>query len=243
MARFLWRACIGCLPRASGSVSATSASLVLLLLQLSACATHEAIPRGLNPGSKHAMVLPATTDKVSTARYPGTQTPADEKSRRVAIDMVAALSHVVREADLVGEMRVARPGNSFEYNLLEQLQLAGFNLFLASVENPQSAENLQTPLSYSVELLGSGRTASLDQNNILTRGVLTADSGQGLASGRSLESFNDYAFRLQYNNFILHRQYRVSEQTVIPLTPMQLLKANGSEESTIVQTDEALFQE
>lgn len=162
-------------------------------------------------------LLPAATDNVTTARYPGTETPVDEKSRRVAIDLVAALRQEFSERSLADVISISRPGNSFEYSLLEQLQLSGFNIFHATGDDPQAL------LSYKVELVSSG--------------IESVDARQ-----TSQASFNDYVFSLQFSDFVLRRQYRVSEQAVQPLAPMLVFSDSDNGESKVVQTDDSIFR-
>ena len=231
--------CFNCysLVTSRGTPFVSATAFALILLQLSACATGSPGKDGSSSDSlsgnqegaltddaallpsavgAEKLLLSSATDKVTTARYPGTETPVDEISRRVAIDLVNALQEVFSERSLADEISISRPGNSFEYNLLEQLQLSGFNIFHASTKDPQAL------LSYSVELISSG--------------VESVDARQS-----NQASFNDYAFSLQFDDFFLLRQYRVSEQAVQPLAPMLVFSDSDNGESNVVQTDDSVF--
>ncbi len=198
------------------------------MLLLSACAASGPDRLSVEPAEPFAdsRVSSPATDKVITARYPGTQTPIDEKSRRVATDLVSALHRVFQERQLGTEISLARPVNSFEYSLLEQLQLSGFQIFLAADDVTQAL------LVYSVELVSGGvGSANGAGNNAAVSAKPNDNSG----------SFNDYAFSLQFGDFSLLRQYRVSEQTVQPLGPMLLVNGSGTGNNQVLQNEDWLF--
>ncbi len=180
-------------------------------LLLSACAATD--PNNLPAVTVDSAGVPsgnrnATRDRaqrshaLTTATDPGSQVPVDEKSGLVAANLVSALQQIFRQRALSPEISFERPENSFEYHLVEKLQRAGFAVFVA---RPQLSGQFSgdSQMFYGIERVSRGNLNGKSKNN----------------SDNDMD-FNDYSFQLSIKDFVIERQYRVSAESVHPLSPM-----------------------
>lgn len=188
--------------------------IILLFLVQFACATtdREKVGTGTDVAETTAQRTLAE-DKaqlnkpLTTATYPGSQVPVDEKSGLVAGNLVIALQQVFKQRALSPGVSFRRPGNSFELHLVEQLQRAGFAVFVARQETGrESSSAMDEQLYYGIERVSRG-------------GVSDVSKG----GPNNDPEFNDYSFSLQFKDFSIQRQYRVSAQSVHPLSPMVMM--------------------
>ena len=190
--------------------------LIISLFWISACVSSTA--RVANESGQQAQVAAGIAEAPDlTAAVPESQSAGDDLSRKVARNLASGLKQVFEDRALSAELAVARPGNSFEYHLLEQLQLAGFSLFVA---NPDASSTRQ--LYYEIERVEVMENTSLvDKSN-------------------TEEMFKNYLFRLTYQDFDLGRQYKVGTGTVSPASPMWLTN-NLTDGTQLVAADDSEF--
>ena len=236
-------------PVVVSAVSLVSRMLVELLvaghfLLLIACATP--VPDEVKTGTTDGFGEENGEEALSNKSHvnvtnPGTTVPVDEKSGLVAGNLVFALHQVFGQRGLPLDIIFRQPGNSFDYHLLEQLQRAGFAVYVAKPQTQGNISSAEGQLYYGIERVSRG--------------------------GANAREFSDYSFQLQINGLRLERQYRVSTESIKPLSPMvlafapqdqfqenQLQQSSGqnqvagkvqpsryASERVLLQTDDSLF--
>lgn len=129
----------------------------------------------------------------------------------IARDMATSLAGLLqRSLGALPRLAVTAPTNTFDLELIDGLQRAGFEVFL---DKGESASNL---LSYRLDPHLNGVVDSKAK-------VSDFPSQDTLAKNPDTYNLNDYRFILVFDRWIMSRDYRINNTQVRPLAPVNIM--------------------